>query len=1150
MANQNIRFASLNAALNRDSEGQLITELTTPNNSQARAVAEIIQRTNADVILINEFDYDAIGSALALFQQNYLAIGQNGAAPVNYPFIYFAPSNTGISSGFDLDNNGQIVTTPGQPGYSNDAFAFGNFPGQFGMVLLSKYPIVNNQVRTFQNFLWQDMPGALLPDNPNTPAANDFYSPQELSAFRLSSKSHWDVPINVNGEIIHVLASHPTPPVFDGLEDRNGRRNHDEIRFWADYIDPTKSNYIRDDVGLFGGLAAGEKFIIMGDQNADPNDGDSFPGAIAQLLNNPDINISVIPSSTGGVDAAIRQGGVNATQTGNPAFDTADFNDNGAGNLRVDYALPSTNLEIKDASVFWPASNEPLFNLVGDFPFPSSDHRLVSLDVAISLPNGVASGDTTQNSTVLWTRSNNLGQVLFEYSTDPNFTTIAGSATATVTDPTLPVKVNIASLNPDTKYYYRATDAAGTSDRGQFQTSAPTGVQRGLRFGVAGDWRGDLLPYPSISNAPERNLEFFVQHGDTVYADIASDAILNPDGTRKGQAETIPEYRAKHQEVYSGDRFGVNNWAKLRSHTSILATIDDHEVINDFSGGENAINDPRFPETQGLINDTVLFENGLQAFQEYNPLRDEFYNNTTDPRVVGERKLYRYNTYGSDGAVIVLDNRSFRDAPLTPVNPTDPTDTARFITESLTLNRTLLGQPQLEEVKQDLLAAQRDGVTWKFIMVPEPIQNFGPLAAGDRYEGYAKERTEILKFINDRGIENVVFVAADIHGTVVNNLTYQEVPGGPQIATNSFEISTGSVAFNEPFGPVVANFALDPVNLAIYNSLPVASDSDSIPNDKDDFLKAAIDQILNPLGYDPIGLNNNLAIADGAIDANLLQGDYFATHTFGWTEFDIDPITQQLKVTTYGIDFYSEQELLADPNAIINRSPQIVSQFTVNTKPQELVFGTSSNDTLDATNPLTNFNGSRDIIVTGAGQDTITTTGSGGRSPIFSGTGNDRILPSTKDLVFAGAGNDTIDASLGGGNNRLYGGEGNDTFLLGRDDLIAGDAGDDLIFVDTGGNNIMTGGAGHDQFWLVNGQIPNLVEGLNIVTDFTPGTDLVAIDLLNLTPNQVSLSQVGSDTIITVNTTQVATLLNTNSQLLRVAAGNAIGLNNAEVVIN
>ena len=114
----------------------------------------------------------------------------------------------------------------------------------------------------------------------------------------------------------------------------------------------------------------------------------------------------------------------------------------------------------------------------------------------------------------------------------------------------------------------------------------------------------------------------------------------------------------------------------------------------------------------------------------------------------------------------------------------------------MTEDRTILGRVQLEELKQDLLAAKQAGITWKFIMVPEPIQNLGPGFAGDRFEGYAKERTEILKFINENQIDNVVFVAADIHGTVVNNLTYQEVPGREQIATNSFEISTGSVAFN------------------------------------------------------------------------------------------------------------------------------------------------------------------------------------------------------------------------------------------------------------------------------------------------------------------------------------------------------------------
>jgi 3-phytase len=91
------------------------------------------------------------------------------------------------------------------------------------------------------------MPDALLPDDPSTPAPNDWYSAEELAAFRLSSKSHWDVPIEIGGAVVYVLVSHPTPPVFDGPEDRNGTRNNDEIRFWADYVTPHRGDYIYDD---------------------------------------------------------------------------------------------------------------------------------------------------------------------------------------------------------------------------------------------------------------------------------------------------------------------------------------------------------------------------------------------------------------------------------------------------------------------------------------------------------------------------------------------------------------------------------------------------------------------------------------------------------------------------------------------------------------------------------------------------------------------------------------------------------------------------------------------------------------------------------------------------------------------------------------
>jgi len=382
-----IRFATFNASLNRNSEGQLITDLSTPNNTQAQTVAEIIQRNNPDVLLVNEFDFDAGGEAAQLFQDNYLSVSHNGANPIEYPYFYVAPSNTGIASGFDLNNNATVVTTPGAPGYGDDALGFGNFPGQFGMVIYSKYPIDIENVRTFQNFLWQDMPGALLPDNLSTPEANDWYSPEELEVFRLSSKSHWDVPVEVNGETVHVLASHPTPPTFDGPEDRNGQRNHDEIRFWSDYITPGEGSYIYDDAGDYGGLAPGSSFVIMGDQNADPNDGDSVDNAIRQLLDNPLINTSITPSSEGGPEQAALQGGANITHLTDPAFDTADFADTAPGNLRVDYVLPSQNLEITNAAVFWPESTEPQFPLVATFNpnvpggFPSSDHRLVRVDV-------------------------------------------------------------------------------------------------------------------------------------------------------------------------------------------------------------------------------------------------------------------------------------------------------------------------------------------------------------------------------------------------------------------------------------------------------------------------------------------------------------------------------------------------------------------------------------------------------------------------------------------------------------------------------------------------------------------------------------------------------------------------------------------------
>jgi hypothetical protein len=369
-----VRFATFNASLNRNVEGQLVADLSTPANAQAKAVAEIIQRARPDVLLINEFDFAP--AALALFQDNYLSISQRGAAPIEYPYRFIAPSNTGVPSGFDLNNNGAI-------GGPDDALGFGFFPGQFGMAVYSKYPIALDGVRTFQEFLWKDMPGARLPDDPATTAPADWYSPAELAIFRLSSKSHWDLPLAVGGKTVHFLVSHPTPPVFDGPEDRNGTRNFDEIRFWADYIRPARSDYIYDDSGQRGGLKPGELFVIAGDQNSDPLDGDSIPGAIQQLIEHPLVNTKFTPSSPGAVEQSALQGGANTTHRSDPRFDTADFADSAPGNLRADYVLPRKTIQILDGAVFWPLMSDPFFQPVGVFPFPSSDHRLVWIDIAI-----------------------------------------------------------------------------------------------------------------------------------------------------------------------------------------------------------------------------------------------------------------------------------------------------------------------------------------------------------------------------------------------------------------------------------------------------------------------------------------------------------------------------------------------------------------------------------------------------------------------------------------------------------------------------------------------------------------------------------------------------------------------------------------------
>jgi phosphodiesterase/alkaline phosphatase D-like protein len=548
---------------------------------------------------------------------------------------------------------------------------------------------------------------------------------------------------------------------------------------------------------------------------------------------------------------------------------------------------------------------------------------------AAPLINGVAAGDVSQTQATLWAKANVAGQLTFELSRNASFSGGIVTSTRTVADATVPAHQNVSGLADGTRYYYRVRDAAGNVSQGTFVTPHAAG-RNGLRFGVSGDWRNPQAPFVATSNIDQRDLDFFVALGDTSYTDRPS-----PAGP---PAQNLAEFRMKHAEQLT-EKNGINAMVEIRQSTALIAMIDDHEVRDNFAGGAPISTDARFSGTgapDAPINTSSLYREGIQAFQDYMPIERRMVAGTGNPSTEGRPDLYRSQRYGQDAHVIVPDARSFRDTPLDPTLSPEQTLAAAFEP-----GRTMLGRHQVSRLKADLLDAQADGVTWKFVMVPEPVQNLGPVNAYDRFEGYAAERTEVLKFIKENDIKNVVFVAADIHGSIMNNLTYQEVNSanpalsflGPQVKVKSFEVTTGPGAYNNtPFGPTVVELAraaglISDAQVAFYQSLPIAPDADDLPNDKDDFVRLIMEQQLTAPTpgnrYSPLGLE------DSEISFDLMSGDWVMAHLFGWTEFDIDEATQDLLVTVWGLRFDDVIAALGDPDALAALVPQIFAQLRV-----------------------------------------------------------------------------------------------------------------------------------------------------------------------------------------------------------------------------
>lgn len=311
---ETLRIATWNIGLDRTGPGFLVKDLAEGEDPQIAAAVRVLVALDADVVLLTAFDFDRGGVAMGLLADRLAKAGSP------YPHRFAFRPNTGMQTGFDVDGNGRI----GDP---RDAQGFGLYSGHGGMALLSRLPVDEAAARDFSGFLWRNLPGSLSSDAADLAAAQ-----------RLATTGFWDVPIVTEAGPLHLLAWHATPPVFDGPEDRNGRRNHDEATFWRLFLD-----------GALPILPPEEPFVLLGDGNLDPADGDGLRAGIGALLAHPALQDPLPRGSHGRKDKG---------QTGDPGLDTVLYAE--LGGLRLDYALPSASLKVAGAGVLWPEVSDPL----------------------------------------------------------------------------------------------------------------------------------------------------------------------------------------------------------------------------------------------------------------------------------------------------------------------------------------------------------------------------------------------------------------------------------------------------------------------------------------------------------------------------------------------------------------------------------------------------------------------------------------------------------------------------------------------------------------------------------------------------------------------------------------------------------------------
>jgi alkaline phosphatase D len=363
--------------------------------------------------------------------------------------------------------------------------------------------------------------------------------------------------------------------------------------------------------------------------------------------------------------------------------------------------------------------------------------------------HGVASGDVTPASVVLWTRVDQEGDVRAQVATDEGFSklVVEGKQRASA-DHDFVVKLGVDGLEPATRYYYRFLPPSGEpSPVGTFQTAPPEETSADVTFAYDGDSDASYKPFNLLTKVREDNPAFFIFLGDTIYADYTN--------TGLPAATTLDDYRQRYKVNWEDEPLRA-----LLASTSTYAIWDDHEVKNDFAGQDV---------------DQAQMAAGRQAFLEYLPIRED----ATDPN-----RLYRTFKWGKDVELFILDERQYRSAEAICMNEEGGTITIPSFEGDEACkagladpSRTFLGQEQKEWLKQALLAST---AKFKFIVNEVAISEL-TLLPYDRWEGYSAERRELLDFLKENDIKNVIFLTTDLHASIVKTVDgrYKEVIVGP-----------------------------------------------------------------------------------------------------------------------------------------------------------------------------------------------------------------------------------------------------------------------------------------------------------------------------------------------------------------------------------